>query len=947
MNFKKVILSLLILLLVVDVSAKGLSFASLTCDAQTNPISVESAQPLLSWVVKADGFNRSQTAYQVLVATSAEALTDKAADVWNSGKVNSTQSAFVKFNGKKLLPTQIYFWKVKIWDEKGQASEWSAVNTFETGLMNEASWMNAKWMTLSKDSRKSEHRYREYQIGSMKEPVMVTSKPAGYFRNVINTSKKIKSARAYIAGLGYYELYINGEKTGDHVLDPAPANYDKQTYYVSYDVSKQLQKGKNAIGIILANGFYGQDIAWKTDPESEKDMAYGAPAVRLLLKVTYEDGTQENIVSSENWKNSTGPIVFDNIYGGDIYDARYEINGWNTLKFNDRAWSKVKVIQPKIRNLTAQNIPPIRKIYEFTPKRVFKSAKGKWIVDFGQNIAGWVEIKVKEKKGQVIKITTVEALTQDGTDIFPGSTGGGANGMSQWFKYICKGNGLEVWEPKFSYHGFRYAQVEGFSVEPSAENIKAIVVATDMEKNGNFVSSNALYNKMDTISRWTIVDNMHGIPEDCPHREKCGWLGDAHAFCEYALYNYDLLNFYKKYMEDIRTQCQLVEGAKKTGIKYRVPTMIAPGKRTSTLAKLDWGVATMYLPWYNYLHTGDSSIVIEYYKDMKDLTEYYLTFKDDNGIIQDGMGDWCPPRWDRQRNPSAMECNPVVSANAYFYDILGIMERFAIMNNDAAFAAKMKKEKGELLEAFNKTYLKSIPLVNHHWYGSQTATVMALQFGMVPEDKITSVVNGLAYDIVGVKGGHHATGIHGDRYIYTVLSKYGKADLAHHILTTPTFPSQTYTMNYGFTTWPERRFFWEEMPELSNSLNHPMNSGFAAFFYESLGGISSSHDKVGYKEFSVNPIFSKDLSFVNVTVPSFYGSIKNNWKREGGKFIMNLEVPFNTKANVVIPQAAQKSLKVKDANGVELQNENFNKKNENNILQLGSGNYRVEYEINN
>ncbi len=945
MNFKKVILSLLILLLVVNVSAKGLSFSSLTCDAQTNPISIESTNPLLSWVVKADGFNRSQTAYQVLVATSADALTDKAADVWNSGKVNSPQSAFVKLNGKKLLPTQIYFWKVKIWDEKGQESEWSAVNTFETGLLNEASWMNAKWMTLSKDSRKSEHRFREYQISSMKEPVMVTSQPVGYFRNVVSTTKKVKSALAYIAGLGYYELYINGEKTGDHVLDPAPANYDKQTYYVSYDVSKQLQTGKNAIAIILGNGFYGQNISWKTDPESKKDMAYGAPAVRLLLKITYEDGSKQDITTTENWKNSTGPIVFDNVYGGEIYDARYEINGWNTLKFNDNAWSKVKVIQPQVRNVNAQNFPPIRKIKELTPTRVFQSSEGKWIVDFGQNIAGWVEIIVKEKKGQVIKITTTEALTQNGKNISAGTTGGGANGMAQWLKYICKGTGVETWEPKFTYHGFRYAQIEGVSVKPSAENIKAVLVATDMVQNGSFVSSNALYNKMDTISRWTIVDNMHGIPEDCPHREKCGWLGDAHAFCEYALYNYDLLNFYKKYMEDIRTQCQLVEGAKKTGRKYPVPTMIAPGKRTSGLAKLDWGVATMYLPWYNYLHTGDSSMVMEYYQDMKDLTDYFLTFKDDKGIIQDGMGDWCPPRWDRKQNPSAMECDPIISANAYFFDVLGVMERFATMNNDKTYAEKMKAEKESLFKAFNEVYLKTIPVVNLKWYGSQTATVMALQFGMVPEKNIDAVVKGLAYDIVGVKGGHHACGIHGLRYIYTVLSKYGKADLAHEILTTPTFPSQTYVMNYGFTTWPERQFYWDDMAELSNSLNHPMHSGFAAFFYESLGGISSSRDKVGYKEFSVNPVYSKEITHANVSVPSFFGNIKNDWKVENGLFIMNLEVPFNTKANVVIPEAAQKSLKIKTANGVELQNENVNQKIENNILQVGSGNYSIEYRI--
>jgi alpha-L-rhamnosidase len=447
---------------------------------------------------------------------------------------------------------------------------------------------------------------------------------------------------------------------------------------------------------------------------------------------------------------------------------------------------------------------------------------------------------------------------------------------------------------------------------------------------------------MDTISRWTIVDNLHGIPEDCPHREKCGWLGDAHAFGEYALYNYDLANFYKKYMEDIRTQMRPVKG-ENTEEKFNVPTMIAPGKRTSTIAKLDWGVATMYLPWYNYIYYGDSSIVLEYYEDMKELTNYYLTFKDDDGIVQNGMGDWCPPLWDRRQNPSAMECHPVVSANAYFYDVLGIMEFFAKMNNDADFQKKMKKEKEQLRDAFNQAYLESIPLTIHNWYGSQTATVMALQFGMVPDDKLNSVVKGLEYNIKAVKGGHHATGIHGNRYIYTVLNKYGKGDLAHQILTTPTFPSQTYVMNYGFTTWPERQFYWDEMDELTNSLNHPMHSGFAAYFYESLGGIKSSQDKPGYKEFLVNPVFPKAITQTAVDVSTPFGNIQNSWEIKHSKFSMQLNVPFNTKARLTISVEERKWLKINGDSWEKFQAANKTKITEKSELLIGSGCYLVEY----
>ncbi|WP_066630680.1 family 78 glycoside hydrolase catalytic domain [Labilibacter marinus] len=942
MLYRYFTLSFLLLFLSTSFYGQSLEFKSLTCNSQSNPIAIDNQSPLFSWVVKSEGFNRSQTAYQVLVASEKELLQQNEADLWNSSKVNSSQSAFVRYQGAKLHTLKKYYWKVKIWDESGIESNWSPVNSFEMGLLVDSDWGNSKWITLSNDTRTSEYRFRDYNAGHNKPSVKVTSQAVGYFRGMMNAEKKVKSARAYICGLGYYELYINGKKTGDHVLDPAPSNYDKQAYYITYDVTDQIKTGENAVGVILGNGFYGQSISWKRDPESERDLSYGAPTARILIKLTYEDNTEAEFYSNENWKNSTGPIVFDNVYGGDTYDARFEINGWNTVDYNDKKWTSVKIISPNLNKVSANQMPTIRKLKEFEPQRVFKSVKGNWVVDFGQNIAGWVKINVKEKKGKVINIKPTEALTQLGDDIYPGSTGGGANGMPQLYTYICKGNGLESWEPKFSYHGFRYAEITGVSTKPDADMIRAVLVATDVEQTGSFSCSDPLYNKMDTISKWTIIDNLHGIPEDCPHREKCGWLGDAHAFCEYALYNYDLGNFYKKYMEDIRTQFKTVNGNNKSGEKFRVPTMIAPGKRTSSIAKLDWGVATMYLPWYNYIYYGDSSIVVEYYDDMKELTNYYLTFKNEKGIIDNGMGDWCPPRWDRKRNPLAMECHPVVSANAYFYDILGIMKAFAVMNKDEAFEAKMEAEQEELFIAFNKEYLKAIPMTPHSWYGSQTATVMALQFGMVPKEKIQTVVDGLSYNIVAVKGVHHAVGIHGNRYIYTVLNKYDKADLAHQILTTPTFPSQTYVMNYGFTTWPERQFFWEDMEGLSNSLNHPMHSGFAAYFFESLGGIKTSYEAVGYKEFDVNPVFQKEITQTTVSVPTPYGNINNNWNIDDSQFSMQLTVPFNTKAKLTLTANELETLSINGINWVE-----YKKKNNidlvNGALKLGSGKYLIKY----
>ncbi|MGB5943954.1 MAG: alpha-L-rhamnosidase [Leeuwenhoekiella sp.] len=921
--------------------SKELRFKILTVNSKENPTAIETEQPLFSWIVDSDGYDKSQSSYHILVASSVEKLNESDADVWNSKSVESNYSSFVKYKGSPLEAMKTYYWKVKIRDEANVASSWSKTQKFRMGLINETNWGASKWITLKKDTRTSPHRFRDYKTGKMTEPIPVKGYAASYFRNEIEISKVVKSAEAYICGLGYYDLYLNGRKVGNHVLDPAPSNYDKQAYYVNYDITEALKSGRNAFGITLGNGFYGQNISWKRDPLSNKDLAYGPPSVRLLVKLKYDDGTEADFYTDGTWKEATGPIVFNNIYGGDTYDANYELGEWTTADYDDSSWGSTKIAAPELNRISANQIPPIKKLKVFEPQKVFKGADGEWIVDFGQNIAGWVKINVNGNKNQIIEIITTEALLTNGKDIYKGSTGGGANGMPQIFKYICSGKGPESWEPKFSYHGFRYAKIKGVSRKPDADMIKAVLVATDIQEKGSFTSSDSLLNKMHSISKWTIVDNLHGIPEDCPHREKCGWLGDAHAFCEYALYNYDMYDFYKKYMEDIRTQMRSTQGHNDPEITFQVPTMIAPGKRTSTYAKLDWGVATMYLPWYNYLHYGSEDIVTEYYGDMKNLTDFYLNFKSETGIVQDGMGDWCPPLWDRRTNPEAMECDPIISANAYFYDVLGIMECFAKMNDDEAYATQMQKEKAALKKAFNKEFLVNIPNTAYKWYQSQTATVQALQFNLVPEQDIETVVNGLVYDIVEVKNGHHSTGIHGNRYIYTVLSKFGNAELAYRILTTPEFPSQNYIMNSGFTTWPERQFEWEKMEGPSNSLNHPMHSGFAAYFFESLGGIKSSVSSPGYKEFSVNPQIPGQVTSVNVKISTPYGNINNKWTNDKGKLSMTLEVPFNTKANVALDQNKMIGLTI---NGKPLGDFQLDPNvNDRDHLQLGSGVYIIEY----
>ena len=915
-----------------------LAFEKLTINTTENPIVIEGLTPDFGWIVTSDSLNKFQSAYRILLSTNPEELKEQKARFWDSGKINSSQSVQVEYNGPNLNFATTYYWKVQLWDEKGIPSTWSKIQEFSTGLAPDA-WNKSEWISVPKDTRTSQHRFRNYQTNKMAEGKAVSSFPTGYFRNTFVTDRKIKKAKAYISGLGYYELYLNGEKIGDHVLDPAPSNYDKKALYVVLDATDYIQNGKNAIGLILGNGFYGQNLAFIGERESQSQMEYGVPAVKMILDITYEDGSQNTIVTDESWTALNGPIVFDNVYSGEVYDARFEIEDWNTVEYHDEDAPKAKVLQsPVVGALVPQVMPAIKKLKTLAPKEIFRADNGNWIIDFGQNIAGWVEITVKEKTGQRIDLQLTEALKRNGKTIHLGATGGGASGFSQQLTYVCKSDTVETWEPRFTYHGFQYAEISGLSTKPEPDDFKAILVATDIEETGSFISNSELLNKMNEVSKWTIMANLHGIPEDCPQREKCGWLGDAHAWAEYGLYNYDINNFYEKYMQDIRTQFRPAQGNNDTTM-FEVPTMIAPGKRTSHIAKLDWGIATIYLPWYSYLHKGNTRMLNTYYEDMKQLTNYYLSFKNEEGIIKNGMGDWCPPRWDRRNNPGAMECDPVISATAYFYDILKIMKKIAELEDDQNFAHQLSTEIDALKHAFNKTYLNNIAGTPYKWYGSQTATVMALQFELVNNIDLEQVLGGLLYDINTVNEGHHTTGIHGNRYLYSVLSKYGKTNEAFNVLTHPDFPSQAFIVNYGFTTWPERQWDWKSGVELNNSLNHPMHSGFAAYFYETLAGIKPNDMAPGYKKFFVDPVFPRNINEVNSTISTPYGIIENNWEYSGDNFKMTLRVPFNTTAILPLDSEKMKNILINGEDWRSMQNNTTTATG----LELGSGKYSISY----
>jgi alpha-L-rhamnosidase len=435
------------------------------------------------------------------------------------------------------------------------------------------------------------------------------------------------------------------------------------------------------------------------------------------------------------------------------------------------------------------------------------------------------------------------------------------------------------------------------------------MVYSAIPRTGDFSCSDAMLNRQYQTSLLTLEDNWHSIPEDCPHREKCGWLGDAHAAADISFYSYDMSRFYTKFMRDIQDSLRKdnrVGRVLKDG--PGVPTMVSPGKRANRVANIDWGVAYVLLPWRLYLHTGDIDVFRHHYPNIKDFIAYYMSFKDERGVILDGLGDWCPPRWDRRLAPEYMECHPHVSGTAFFYEALQITGKMAHRLGDAEYGDRCLGQADQINRAFHEVWLKPVKGSQHQHYGSQTATVMALRYGMTPKEQVPDRLAALLYDIQELHDGHHACGIHGLRHLYTVLAENGQELLAYRMLTDTTFPGPAYILSCGLSTWPERQFEWKR-EEFRNSLNHPMQGGFTAFMHESVGGIQPTFDHPGYKHFTMKPHLTGELEWAKAGMQSPYGTIRSEWKSSAGQFKWTVEVPANSRATLYFPYRNGKRLR--------------------------------------
>jgi len=838
---------------------------NLLCEYMPNPLGIDVIQPRFSWVLDHSERGQLQSAYQVLVGSSKENLDIGNSDMWNSGKVNSEQSVNVIYEGNPLESGKTYYWRVRWWDKNNEVSPYSEIATFEMGLLGADDW-RGQW------------------IGWLGEK----NGRGPLFRKEFNLDRKIARARAYICGLGYYELRINGEKVGDHVLDPGRTEYTKRVLYVTYDVTNYLKKGANIIGVMLGNGWYNAQGVMG-------EVSYGSPKMILQINVDFTNDTVTSIVSDRSWKIAEGPVIANNVYLGETYDARLEKPGWDTPGHDDSSWDNARVIESPGGVMKAQMLQPIKVVKTIKSVKITNPKSGVYVYDMGQNMVGWVKLSVRGTRGTRVTLKFAERLYDDGM-INP-KTAGSEFGITQTETYVLKGKEMEVYEPRFTYHGFRYVEITGFPGMPKLENIEGSVVHSAVEPVGEFTTSNALLNQIQRSILWTQLGNLHSVPTDCPHREKSGWLGDAQVTAEEAIYNFNMSCFYTKWLDDIMDTQD-----KETGDL----SAIAPSRRVKKGgASPAWGSAYVLIPWYLYLYYGDERVLEKHYVGMRQWVDFLGT-KASSYIVSYGLGDWCPPGYVYPINtPVAL-----TSTGYYHYNAL-IMSWIAQTLGKSDDATKYSKLADHIKEAFNDEFFNKDN--SQYATGSQCSNAFPLFLGLVPEDKKVAVLRNLIKNIMEVHNGHLDTGILGTKYMMEVLRNHGQMNVAYTIVTQTTYPSWGYEISKGATTlWEVWDYGATRDGYPNRSRNHPMFGSIGSWFYKVLAGINVDRAGPGWRQIIIKPHVVGGLDYVSASIKTIRGMVSSSWTRRDSSLVLNVILPVDSQARVSVPKMGLESVIVKE-----------------------------------
>ncbi len=903
---KKILLFFIVFPSIVSTAAAQIEVTNLLVENKVNPVGISEMYPRLSWQLQSSKRNVLQSAFDIRVSEDLGSLQKGTDLIFSTGKIPSDQSVYVQFTGNTLKPGHKYYWQVRAWDNNDKVSKWSEPASWVMGIMGPENW-TAKWIQAG---------FRE--DGSGVSPI---------FRKEFVAEKKVKLAVAFITSRGMYEAQVNGKKIGTACLTPGWTSYDKRIQYQTYDVTDLLKDGRNAIGVTLGNGWYRGNIGFNGQTD-----VYGKNLALLFqMQIIYEDGSVQQIISDGSWRSSTGAIVNSEIYHGETYDARLEKKGWTMPGFNDADWSEIILKDYPVIDLVATENEPVRKHEVFKPVKIFTTPKGEKVIDFGQNLVGWVQVKASGKSGDKITISHAEVLDKDGNFYTEN-----LRSAKQRDVYVLKGDSDETFEPHFTWQGFRFIKVEGYPGELKPDNFTATALYSDMVPTGTFTCSDDLVNKLQHNIQWGQRGNFLDVPTDCPQRdERLGWTGDAQVFSRTASFNFRVHSFLSKWLKDLAAS-QYDDGL----VPDVVPDVIRDGKCSP-----GWGDAATVIPWNMYLAYGDIQILENQYESMKKWVNYIDSVSQDNlWIPKSSYGDWLFYRPADDNDGRSAVTDKSLIAQCFFacsaqllIDAAKVLE----YNEDA-------EKYQDLLEHIKTAFMRNFVTPSGRLVsGTQTAYVLALNFDMLPENFRQQAVDRLVENIRSYDN-HLTTGFLGTPYICPVLTRFGYTNVAFDLLLQKSYPSWLYPITMGATTIWER---WDGIkPDGSfqnpgmNSFNHYAYGAIGDWLYREVAGINTDEKNPGYKVICIKPHITNRLSFVKAELQTYYGKVVSSWENEQGKLTMKVEIPVNTTATVYIPASDVGKVKESGKNLSRKEIEIVGTENGYVIVHIGSGKY--EFTVN-
>ncbi|HWP42033.1 MAG TPA: glycoside hydrolase family 78 protein [Blastocatellia bacterium] len=864
--------------------AGSLVASSLRCEYLVSPLAVEAREPRLSWIVESDVRGARQTAYQIIVASSASNLARNRGDLWDTGKVASARTIQIAYKGKPLGSRQECFWKVRVWDQNDRVSPWSKPERWMMGLMEPSDW-SARW------------------IGDRMPSVEDVS--ATMLRREFRLGSKVKRAIIYSSALGVYELHLNGRRVGDSILAPEFTDYHTRTQYQAYDVTSLLVPGQNAIGAVLGDGWYAGGVGLAQALIKKSRNIYGRhPRFIMQLEIEMVDGTRERIVTDASWRTSReGPIRSSDILNGEEYDARREMPGWDRAGFDDKNWQAADVASEVRTRLVAQPNEPIRVTREIEPVAVSEPQPGVYVFDMGQNMVGWCRLRVQGKAGTTVRLRHAEMLNPDGT-IYTDNL----RIAKQTDTYTLRGGGLETFEPHFTYHGFRYVEVTGLEGRPQLDSITGQVFNSDMEETGSFSCSEPMLNKLWQNILWTQRGNMHSIPTDCPQRdERLGWMGDIQIFVGTGIFNMDMAAFFTKWMRDVR-DAQAEDG------RFADFSPHPFGKDRIFTGAPGWGDAGIVVPWRVWQHYGDRRMLAESFDSAKRWIEFIrgnnpdLLWKKRRG---NDYGDWLNsdtfvyeglPR-------KGGQVPKEVFATMMFAYATDLVSRMAEVLGKTDEAERYAALFAQIKSAFNRAYVADDGRIQGD---TQAGYALALHFDLLPENMRASAFKHML-DAIARFNGHMSTGFHSTYRMMLELTRAGRSDIAYSLINHRTFPSWGYSIENGATTIWER---WDGyvkgrgfQNKGMNSFNHYAIGAVGEWMYRVILGINNDDLHPAYEHFFLRPRPGGGLKWARGSYHSIRGKIESSWSLAEGRLRLDVTIPANTTATVFVPAKDAASVK--------------------------------------